>query len=68
MAKRPNYSFNKHQKEIKRQRKKEEKEAKRLRKKELAALDSHVDVDSTPDDSTPRVDSRGTTDRQRPSE
>ena len=68
VAKRPNYSFNKQQKEIKRQRKKEEKAARRLRKKELANLESHVAVDSTPDDSTLRVDLRGAADRQHPTE
>jgi hypothetical protein len=67
VAKRPNYSFSKQQKEIKRQRKKEEKAAKRLRKKELATLESHVDVDSTRDDSTVLADLRGA-ERQRPSE
>jgi len=68
VARRPNYSFAKQQKEIKRQRKKEEKAAKRLRKKELDTLDGHVDVDSAPEDPTLRADLRGATDRQRPSE
>jgi hypothetical protein len=68
VAKRPNYGFNKQQKEMKRQRKKEEKAAKRLRKKELATLEGQADVDSVPDNPVPRADSRGAADRLRPSD
>jgi hypothetical protein len=68
VAKRPNYSFNKHQKEIKRQRKKEEKAAKRLRKKELATQDSPVDVEGISNDSASRADFGAAADHQRRNE
>jgi hypothetical protein len=63
LARRPNYSFAKHQKELKRQRKKEEKAAKRLRKKELATQDGGLEVDAA-EDPAMRAGLRGSADRE----